>query len=231
MNGQLFFNLEKSISKDRLKHYAKYFQTNDQKILIQKYLLNVELSKSLYLPIQNLEITFRNNIHATLSTQLRNEFWFDDESFLRDKERERINGVKKKIEKNKELTSGRIISELSFGFWSFLLSGLYQQKIWNRYIKQIVPNMPRKITKRNILSRDFNTIKNLRNKVFHFDTIIEMNNLFDIHKQILEFIYWLNEDVYNLTLEFDEFEYIYNNEEKIIKEKLEKLNRRNNEKL
>jgi hypothetical protein len=137
----------------------------------------------------------------------------------------------KKIEKNKELTSGRIISELSFGFWSFLLSGLYQQKIWNRYIKQIVPNMPRKITKRNILSRDFNTIKNLRNKVFHFDTIIEMNNLFDIHKQILEFIYWLNEDVYNLTLEFDEFEYIYNNEEKIIKEKLEKLNRRNNEKL
>jgi len=82
---------------------------------------------------------------------------------------------------------------------------------------------------RKRLSERINTIKNLRNKVFHYDTIIKMENLSQIHREVLEMIYWLNKEIYDLTIEFDEFENVYNNEEKIIKEKLDNLCRSAND--
>lgn len=231
MDEKLFENLEKAISKDRLKHYSKIFQTNDKKVIIQKYLLNVELSKALYFPLQTLETTLRNSIHIVLSEKLNNEFWFEDTTFINPKtiEKRDILNARDKIDTSKDQTTGRIISELSFGFWSYLFGRYYEQKIWNRYVKQIFPNIPKNMAIRKKLSERINTIKNLRNKVFHYDTIIKMENLSQIHREILEMIYWLNEDIYNLTIQFDEFENVYSNQEKIIKGKLENLCRRDND--
>lgn len=231
MDEKLFENLEKAISKDRLEHYSKIFETNDKKVIIQKYLLNVELSKALYFPLQTLETTLRNSIHIVLSEKLNNEFWFEDTTFINPKtiEKRDILNARDKIDTSKDQTTGRIISELSFGFWSYLFGRYYEQKIWNRYVKQIFPNIPKNMAIRKKLSERINTIKNLRNKVFHYDTIIKMENLSQIHKEILEMIYWLNKDIYNLTIQFDEFENVYNNEEKIIKEKLDNLCRRDND--
>lgn len=231
MDEKLFENLEKAISKDRLKHYSKIFQTNDKKIIIQKYLLNVELSKALYFPLQTLETTLRNSIHIVLSEKLNNEFWFEDTTFINPKtiEKRDILNARDKIDTSKDQTTGRIISELSFGFWSYLFGRYYEQKVWNRYVKQIFPSIPKNMAIRKKLSERINTIKNLRNKVFHYDTIIKMENLSQIHREILEMIYWLNEDIYNLTIQFDEFENVYSNQEKIIKDKLENLCRRDND--
>lgn len=229
MNERLFENLEKSISVDRLSHYSNVYNTKDKKVIIQKYLLNVELSKALYFSLQTLETTLRNSIHKILSGKLNNEFWFEDENFIHPETIKDIVNARRKININKIQTSGRIISELSFGFWSYLFGSYYQQKIWNKYIKHIFPNIPKNMAKRNILSQRINTIKNLRNKVFHFDTIIHIKNLFEIHEELLEMIYWLNKDIHDLTIEFDEFENVYNNEEKIIKEKLDNLCRSTND--
>ena len=231
MDEKLFENLEKAISKDRLKHYSKIFGTNDKKVIIEKYLLNVELSKALYFPLQTLETTLRNSIHIVLSEKLNNEFWFEDTTFINPKtiEKRDILNARDKIDTSKDQTIGRIISELSFGFWSYLFGRYYEQKIWNRYVKQIFPNIPKNMAIRKKLSERINTIKNLRNKVFHYDTIIKMENLSQIHREILEMIYWLNEDIYNLIIQFDEFENVYSNEEKIIKDKLENLCRRDND--
>ncbi|MDD4505676.1 MAG: hypothetical protein PHE60_04805 [Sulfurospirillaceae bacterium] len=223
----LFENLEKSISRDRLEHYSKIFSINDKKIIIQKYLLNVALSKSLYFPLQTFETTLRNSIHIALSDKLNNEFWFDDENFLTPRLRAKIDEAKNKIDKSKALTTGRIISELSFGFWTYLLGKEYEQKIWNKYVKLIFPNIPKNMAVRKKLAARINTIRNLRNKIFHFDTIVDIKNLFEIHQEILDFIYWLNKDIYKLTCLFDEFENVYKNEEKIIEIKLNDLSKDN----
>ncbi|PHO10021.1 hypothetical protein CPG37_06685 [Malaciobacter canalis] len=225
MNNEFYKNLEKSVSNERLSHYFTIFQTEDKKIIIRKYLLNIELSKSFYLPLQKLETTLRNNIHTTLSNQLKNDNWFEISDFLTNDSYKKISEAKNNI--NKELTPGRIISELNFGFWCALFSKPYDQKVWNKYTKLIFPNIPRKYATRKVLMKKTNLIRKFRNKIFHFDTIINIKNLFEIHKEILEMIYWLNKDVYKLTIAFDEFEYIYNNEEKIIKEKLDELSKDN----
>jgi hypothetical protein len=229
LNNSIYKSFESSISKERLEKYSFIFDTTDKTIIIHKYLLNTELSKALYFPIQTLETTLRNNIHNVLSKQLGNEKWFEDKEFLNPRLKIKIDDAKRKIHKSKELTSGRIISELSFGFWTYLFAREYEQKIWNKNIKQIFPNIPKKFATRRNLSERINTIRNLRNKVFHFDTIIHIKNLFEIHKELIEMIYWLNKDIYDLTIEFDEFENVYNNEEKIIKEKLDNLCRSAND--
>lgn len=225
MNDEVFKSLEKAISKDRLEHYAKIFNLNSNKSIIKKYILNVELSKSLYFPLQTLETTLRNSIHEVLTQKFNNEFWFENESFINPKTivKGDITTARSKIENSKEQTSGRIISELNFGFWSYLFGRYYEQKIWNKYVKQIFPNIPKNMAKRRILAQIINTIKNLRNKVFHFDTIVNIESLFEIHNQILEVIKWLNKDIYNLVSELDDFDYIYKNEEKVIEEKLDNL--------
>lgn len=227
MNDKFYDSLEKSISKERLEHYSIIFETKDKKQVTQKYLLNIELSKSLYLPLQKFEITLRNNIHNILTIHLETDKWFEINSFLTIESSNKINDAKKNI--TKELTSGRIVSELNFGFWCALFSKPYDQKIWNKYTKLIFPNIPKKYATRKILMNKINFIRKLRNRVFHFDTIIQSTNLLETYKELLEMIYWLNKDIYDLTIEFDEFENIYNNEEKIIKEKLDNLCRRGND--
>lgn len=224
MDDKFYKSIENSISIDRLNHYSNIFDTQNKKLLIQKYLLNVELSKSFYFPLQKLEITLRNSIHNILSNQLGSSNWFEQADFLTVESYKKMDEAKKNI--SKEVTSGRIISELSFGFWCALFSKSYDQKIWNKYTKLIFPNIPRKYATRKILMNKINSIRKFRNKIFHFDTIVNKQEYFlESHKDILEVISWLNNDIYELTIAFDEFENIYRNEEKIIEKKLTQLSK------
>jgi hypothetical protein len=63
MNQALYNQLEFSISKDRLDEYARALNTTKSKTIFTYYMLNSELSKSLYVPLKNLEIALRNNMH------------------------------------------------------------------------------------------------------------------------------------------------------------------------
>ena len=219
MNDLVFKSLESSISQDRLKHYSNICHTNDKKTLIIKYLYNIELSKSLYFSLQKYEITLRNNIHNILSKELDNEFWFDIENFLNTKSYEKIIEAKRNIKKEK--TSGRIISELNLGFWTALFKGEYEQKIWNKYKEEIFPNLPKKLLTNKQLRIKIDEIRKLRNKVFHYETIINDKKLKIFYNEILEVIYWLNSDVYKLVKEFDNFENIYEEGELKIAKKLD----------
>ncbi|RXK13499.1 hypothetical protein CP965_06765 [Halarcobacter mediterraneus] len=219
MNDLLLKSLESSISKDRLKHYSNICHTNDKKTLIIKYLYNIELSKSLYFSLQKYEITLRNNIHNILSKELDNEFWFDIENFLNKKSYEKIVEAKRNIKKEK--TSGRIISELNLGFWTALFKGEYEQKIWNKYRKDIFPSMPKNSLTNKQLRIKIDEIRKLRNKIFHYETIINYEKLQEAYNEILEVIYWLNKDVYILVKELDDFNDIYENGELKIAQKID----------
>jgi hypothetical protein len=118
----------------------------------------------------------------------------------------KITEAKKKISRaKKELTADRIISELSFGFWTSLFSKPYDQKIWNKHTKQMFPNMLRKDRNRRVLSSKINTIRYFRNRIFHFEQIFDKQNLSEVHLDIFEIIKWLNLALYEITMELDEF--------------------------
>ena len=82
MNEKLYEHLELSISKTRLDRYSKILKTQDKKIIFTYYILNSEIAKSLYIPLQNLEVALRNSIHNTLTSYYETEHWYNNDDFL-----------------------------------------------------------------------------------------------------------------------------------------------------
>jgi len=213
MNEKLYEQLELSISKTRLDEYSKILKTQDKKTIFTYYILNSEIAKSLYIPLQNLEVALRNSIHNTLTAYYKTEHWYDIGDFLLHNELKKITEAKSKITRaKKELTADRIISELSFGFWTSLFSKTYDQKIWNKHTKQIFPNMLKKDRNRRVLSSKINTIRYFRNRIFHFEQIFNKQNLPQVHQDIFEIIKWLNISLFEITTELDEFNDIIQNQ-------------------
>jgi len=225
LNQELYKQLELSISKDRLEEYKRILRTTKTKTVFTYYILNSELSKSWYMPLQNLEVTLRNNFHNVFTQYFKTNKWYEIEDFLEVNELKKIESAKYKIRKSrKEVTASRVISELNFGFWTALFSTQYEQKIWIKYSKDIFPNIPNKNKNRKLLSSKLNTIRYFRNRIFHFEPIFKNKNLNSVYTDILNMIKWLNLGIYSVTVEFDEFNDICKNETKNTIKKLNKIN-------
>ena len=227
MNQKLYAQLELSISKSRLCEYGKILKTDKTKTIFTYYILNSELSKSLYIPLQNLEVSLRNSIHNILSYHYHTQEWYDVLNFLEPKELNKIKEAKQKLSRaKKDITADRVISELSFGFWTMLFSRSYDQKIWSKHIKDIFPNLPKKLSNRKHVSQKINNIRYLRNRIFHFEPIFKNKNLDELYNDILDMIKWLNLALYDVTIEFDEFRDICKNETKNTIKKLNIINKK-----
>ena len=66
MNNSTFFNIEKSISPERLAIYKTDGASNE--VALARYIYNIELSKSFYPIINIFEVTLRNSIDRALVT-------------------------------------------------------------------------------------------------------------------------------------------------------------------
>ena len=56
-------------------------------------------------------------------------------------------------------------------------------------------------------------IRNLRNRVYHYERICHWNDLLSKHDLILECIKWMQPSVFELVTKVDTFEHIYNHGE------------------
>ena len=66
-------NLVKLLSSNRLNSY-KYDNNDDYSIVLERYLYNIELSKSLYPLLSFLEISLRNRINQAIETVIQHDW-------------------------------------------------------------------------------------------------------------------------------------------------------------
>ena len=59
------------------------------------------------------------------------------------------------LREKKQITPGKIISELSFGFWTSLLDSKFEKTLWKN-IRLSFANCPKKIRQRKRMSSKFN---------------------------------------------------------------------------
>lgn len=122
-----------------------------------------------------------------------------------------INDAKHKIQKKgKPVTHDRIISELTFSFWTSFLTPRYSQSSFqSKIIKTYFRGVP--AAQRNIkyLQTRFDRIRVLRNRVSHHERIIHWKNLSDQHDELLESIKWLDKSSYELDCSCDRFSKVY----------------------
>lgn len=212
MQANFSDQLRRAISHERLDAYRQRGSSSDNAELFAHYAWNMTLSESLYTPLQCLEVCLRNGIHDAATEYFNTDTWLDLPGVLYPQEIGKVQEAKNTLIKGKKpLDVGRIIPELTFGFWTSLFDVRYEKILWPWLLKPVVPIMPRQIRIRKNLSKRFNHIRTLRNRIFHHEPIWHWRDLQNQHADLLEAIRWVNPAMKVFVESFDRFEEIYKN--------------------
>ena len=157
------------------------------------------MSENFYFLLQNLEVTLRNAIYDSYTncSQFSKPFFYlREQNTTKPYNREfhsyacwkMIGTVKHNLQKNSvTVTDGKIISELNFGFWVNLFQRPYQDHLRIKELKLIFPYMPSKATmlvNREEVYKKLDHIRNFRNRIFHYEKVINKDHFSDILNEI-----------------------------------------------
>ncbi|MGH2585670.1 MAG: hypothetical protein ACRDJE_12220 [Dehalococcoidia bacterium] len=192
MQDPLASLIDTCLSKDRLSAYS-WHGSQDLIERLARYTWNIQLSESLYPALNYLEVALRNSIHAVASSHFADGLWyvsgacqFDENAVeIIEEAKQRLVIAKKPIE------AGRLVAELHFGFWTSLFNGRYEHILWRPALHAAFPHKPSGITRKKLSSR-LNKIRELRNRVFHYEPIWHWTDLAERHGQILEVLDWID---------------------------------------
>lgn len=164
---QNMLRLERAISAERLRPYL-IAARGDRWVALHLYVRNTELSEALYGVVQGIEVLLRNATHSSLSKGFGADHWYENAS-LRDFERSDIEEARAKIEgRMVPVTPGRMVAELSFGFWVNLYGNYYEVDLWVKHLKTL---FPARIARKTVHQR-LSELKLLRNRIAHHETLI-----------------------------------------------------------
>lgn len=124
MSKTLENNLVNLFSSNRLSSY-KYDINDTDSVALERYLYNIEISKSLYPLLSILEISLRNRINQAIETVIKQDWILKElnqQSILLPNEHKKLLDAKQKLTNkgHKNFTKDDVIAELSLGFWIHL---------------------------------------------------------------------------------------------------------------
>jgi hypothetical protein len=203
-------DLAHPISSERLGRYRRQSSETSEIEAIANYFWNINLSEALYPSLHALEISLRNSIHTAACSVYRSEFWFDTPELLIRWQPTEIQRAREHLARmNKPQNPGRIIAELRLGFWTTLLSGPYERRLWKpngfEMLRLSFPYMPPRFRTRKRVYDRFNKLRQLRNRVFHFEPIFDSPTLVHDHNAIVEAINWISPKLAEVVTVQDRF--------------------------
>ncbi len=202
--------LEAALAPERLVPYLNH-SGGDRDRAVALYLWNIALCESLY-PLLNLsEITLRNRFHQVLSQHFQRLDWYDD-AWLDQRDASKVLEAKQKIARHRlSPTPGRVVAELTFGFWTSLLDVRYERSrvLWPAMAPKIFSNAPRKLRTRKDQSPYAAQLRTLRNRVFHHEPVWHWPNLPALVRESKTWLLWLNPDIARLHSLLDRFHSIH----------------------
>ncbi len=200
-----FTLLTRTVSAKRINSYR---QPSDTPIdTLGRYMWNVELCASLYAPLQNLEIAFRNHLHNAISKHEGTPDWFwESPCILTYREKNQFDNTIDSLRRiGGRIDADRVVAELTFGFWTSLLDRRYERILWPSLLKTTFPHIPRALRTRQDVSKRFNSIRKLRNRVFHHEPVWKRLDLKQDHDDIIDTIGWICPVLQRVTLCTDRF--------------------------
>lgn len=158
---------------------------------LARNLWNIALCEALYPSLQAVEVAFRNRVHQTISDVCGDPDWIINPAFLKRQEQETIESCKDDLRvRNRPVTTGYLIAELKFGFWTSLADARYD-KIWHKIIRPVFPSMPGPIRTRGEVSTRLHSVRHLRNSVFHHHSIWHWANLTQQYADVYALLSWM----------------------------------------
>jgi hypothetical protein len=167
--------------------------------VLSHYLWNIRLCESLYPTLHLLEIGLRNRIHDALTFRCGRQDWYDQTpSILLQNEIDSVTEAKNYLlSQKKPVDPGRVVAELSLGFWISFLNRRYY-RLWPSIAERTLPCMPRRERTQSNALKVMGPIRVLRNRVFHHERITH-SPLPRLHSDIFTAIGWINPQLVHLA--------------------------------
>lgn len=208
-------------SVERLKSFV-YSNNDTMEDVIKRYADNMIISQSLYPALCTLEIILRNAIDTVLKTYISKD-WIDKEVsnrhfFLDESDHILVKNAYEITKKDcrqssKEITNGKIIANLNFGFWTNLCVKKYSPRIWNRMecFKGVFVNYPNHKPEIAVISKKLYSVRKFRNRIFHYEQIFKNpQKTLELYNTILEIIYYLPHDNLHILDKTSVFPKVFN---------------------
>ena len=178
--------------------------------------------RKLYPSLHGIEVSLRNSIRDAASEKFGTEFWFA--SHLVGREKETIEKIRIDFSRRSiEATPGKYVSECNLGFWVSLFKSEYERILWRSLIREVFPHAPRRSSTRSTIRSRLDSIRRLRNRVFHFEPIWKLPDLRQQHFNILETIIWINPRFREMTELVDRFPQVFDDGPAAYQARLETL--------
>jgi hypothetical protein len=157
---------------------------------------NLAASGALYEVLGAFEVMLRNALHAQLTAwqgQLAGAWYDDPRRVLSEKSREDVQAARDRVRRlDRPETPGRVVAELGFGFWRFLLAGQYEKTLWTPHLRHGFPHL-RPQSRRDVHDR-VARLNRLRNRVAHHEPI-HGRDLAGDHADLLAVAAWMHPTV------------------------------------
>jgi hypothetical protein len=182
--------LEAALSTARIARYLEW-AAHDHIRAVALYTLNTRISESLYTPLQMLEVTLRNRIHAAMADMHGEDWFLVRELLLGDHQPGQLADAIRDIHADrKEATASRIVAGLTLGFWTAMFGKAYEN-LWQQGLHRVAARADGKGLRRKDFAEPLGRIRKLRNRIAHHEPIIH-SDLHKTHAQILQLIAWLS---------------------------------------
>ncbi len=191
-------DLEIALSPERFAAYLTIAQ-QDRLTAMSLYERNTALSEALYGVIQGLEVPLRNHMHNSLIQSIGPQWFLSN--VLQHPQTAMVADVIFDLNKqSRAVTGGRVVSELSFGFWTSLLGPRYEKTLWVPHLHAVFPNATYEVISpvgrvvhklaRHRISLQLNEVRKLRNRIAHHECIVN-SNLQRHYEEIMQCIEWI----------------------------------------
>lgn len=184
-----------ALSPERLAPYVRA-TLGDLTEAVRLYEWNLAVSGALYEALGILEVVLRNALSTQLAAQhgtLAGHWYDDPRGVLSDLAREDIAVARRRVWKlRRPETPGRVVAELSFGFWKFLLAKRYEATLWTGYLRHAFPNLEPQ--SRAVVYRALDELHTVRNRIAHHEPIHSRDLTADI-LTIYRLLDWIDHDV------------------------------------
>jgi len=186
----------------------------DDEEVLARYLWNASLCEALYPSLHFLEVALRNVVFEAAAATYPpagagSGCWLERPGILHAEEARMVRAAGQRLcRRGKPVEAGRLVAELSFGFWTALFDVRYEQNrvLWPRlFAQKIFAHAPRQKRSRKALSPLLNRVRHLRNRAFHHEPIWHWGDLGDHHALVCDLLGWMSPELRATVAAFDRF--------------------------
>lgn len=183
------------LSSERFRPYVDACE-GDPEAALHLYEWNLAMSGAMYELIGMCEIALRNTMESQLAVlhQDSSMEWFDDPGhLLQHRAHADIATARQRATRGgRSETRGRVVAELTFGFWRYLLASRYEATLWTPALRHGFPNLQPQ--SRQKVDRVVASMHALRNRLAQHEPIHGRNLARDV-EDCLKLLGWIDTDV------------------------------------